>query len=370
MKKVLYLGGFELPDKNAAAQRVLANARLLRDMGFEVSFIGISKDMHNAPHYIEGFKSNPVPYPTSTKDWIYQIFTFISFRQILDYRPDYVVLYNFPSFASLKILRHCHRKGIKVIHDITEWESNSKWSPSDIMRRIDINLRMRYCVKKMDGVIAISRFLYEYYCRFTNTIQVPPTVDLSNPKFCRDRVLCKKDGSVKIVYAGSAGNVATKDKLDTIIESLNKYPSIHLDVVGLTEEQFCLLFGWHSEINDNIKFHGRVSHLEAVQAVCNADFQLLIRDNSLKNKAGFPTKLVESFSCCTPIIATVSSNICDYLEDNVNGFVISGKQSLDDVLNRVIEMTSEDISKMKRACRDFKGFDYRFYREEFSKIFI
>ena len=40
-KSILYLGGFELPDKNAAAQRVMANAKLLGEMGFDVSFIGI-----------------------------------------------------------------------------------------------------------------------------------------------------------------------------------------------------------------------------------------------------------------------------------------------------------------------------------------
>ena len=34
-KSILYLGGFELPDKNAAAQRVMANAKLLREMGFD-----------------------------------------------------------------------------------------------------------------------------------------------------------------------------------------------------------------------------------------------------------------------------------------------------------------------------------------------
>ena len=47
--RVLYLGGFELPDKNAAAQRVLSNAKLLREMGHDVTFAGISKDINNAP---------------------------------------------------------------------------------------------------------------------------------------------------------------------------------------------------------------------------------------------------------------------------------------------------------------------------------
>ena len=47
MKKVLYLGAFELPDKNAAAQRVISNGKLLREMGFEVTYVGISKDIIN-----------------------------------------------------------------------------------------------------------------------------------------------------------------------------------------------------------------------------------------------------------------------------------------------------------------------------------
>ena len=39
---ILYVGGFELPDKNAAAHRVLSNGKLLRDLGYEVSFVGIT----------------------------------------------------------------------------------------------------------------------------------------------------------------------------------------------------------------------------------------------------------------------------------------------------------------------------------------
>lgn len=40
---ILYIGGFELPDKNAAAQRVVANAKALRDLNYNVVFIGITK---------------------------------------------------------------------------------------------------------------------------------------------------------------------------------------------------------------------------------------------------------------------------------------------------------------------------------------
>lgn len=368
-KLVLYLGGFELPDKNAAAQRVLSNAKLLREIGFEVSFIGISKDIEHAPEKVDGFDSNPIPYPANTKQWMYQIFIFMETKMILEKKPDYVVLYNFPAVASLRILKTCHKHGIKVVHDLTEWESNNRWSLADIMRKIDINLRMHYCMKKMDGVIAISRYLYEYYKSYTNAIMVPPTVDLNNPKFSRNRELTADGRKTKLVYAGSVGTVATKDRLDFIIKEVNELPNIQLDIVGQTKEQFQAVFGSDLEIKDNVIFHGCMLHTEAVQYVCNADFQMLIRENSLKNKAGFPTKFVESFSCCTPLIATISSNICDYLKDGINGLLVSEERPLEVVLKRVSQMTINEKVKMKEACKSFEGFDYHCYKEEFSKIF-
>lgn len=368
-KRILYLGGFELPDKNAAAQRVVANAKLLREMEFEVSFIGISKDIKNAPSSVDGFANYPIPYPTNTKEWIHQICVFKDINYIVNSKPDYVILYNFPAVASLRILKACHKHGIKVIHDLTEWESCKGWTTADIVRRIDIILRMRYCTKRMDGVIAISKYLYDYYKDYTNTIQVPPTVDLQDPKFCRTRTLESSDSKLKLVYAGSPGVVASKDRLDLIIKEVNTLPQVQLDIVGLTEQQYRDVFGNSVEVSKNVIFHGRVSHLEAIRFVCDADFQMLIRQYTLKNNAGFPTKFVESFSCCTPLIATVTSNICDYLQDGVNGFIVNEKNPIGNVIKFASTMSAAEKIKMKMACRNYKEFDYRAYKDEFSKLF-
>lgn len=365
----IYIGGFELPDKNAAAQRVMANAKLLREMGFEVSFIGISKAIEQAPASVEGFVSSPIAYPTNTRQWIHQICTFIDPKVILNKKPDYVILYNFPAIASLKILRACHKygNGIKVIHDLTEWESSRGWSPANIMRKIDINLRMRYCTKKMDGIIAISRYLYDYYKRYTNTIQVPPTVDLSAEKWNRNRELSVGD-TIKLVYAGNAG-FGVKDRLDLIIKSVVKFPKMQLDVIGMTKLQYVTGYGNLPIECNNIFFHGRIPHTDAVKAVQNADFQFLIRDSNLKNNAGFPTKFVESLACCTPVIATLTSNIGDYLKDGVNGYIIDDKSSLDDVLYRISLLTKDDIIKLKVNCKNCDLFDFRKYRSVFGQIF-
>lgn len=367
MKKVLYIGGFEMPDKNAAAQRVMANALLLREMGFEVSFIGPTKDRANAVAEANGFKCEYVDYPQGVGQWLKYITEFVSTERIMAHKPDYVVLYNFPAVASLKILKACHKNGIKVIHDLTEWEGTRGWSPRELIRKIDIALRMRYCMKKMDGVIAISRYLYDQYKDYTRCILVPPTVDLNNPKWNRERKL-NASQNVNLVYAGTAG-FANKDRIDFIIEVVKSFPSIRLTVIGMTEEQYVQVYGPMPADCKNVEFRGRVPHTEAVKAVCDADFQMLIRENTLKNMAGFPTKFVESMSCCTPLIATLTSNIGDYLKDGDNGFVVDGEQTLFKVFSRILAMDKNDIIAMKQHCKDFTGFDFRSYKSEFGKLF-
>lgn len=367
MKRVLYIGGFELPDKNAAAHRVMANALLLNEMGYEVMFIGPSKGTDSVQSTFNNFRCEFIKYPRTLIEWILYVCKFISVRRILSYRPDYVILYNFPAIASLKILRVCHKNGIKVFQDLTEWESAVGWAPRQIIRKLDINLRMHYCVKKMDGVIAISRYLYDYYKPYTNCIFIPPTVDLNNSKWNRSRELTASK-PVKLVYAGTGG-FGVKDKLDVIVDSVKDFDKIHLTIIGMTKDKYESGYGPIPKGCMNVEFKGRISHLDAIKAVCEADFQMLIRDNTLKNKAGFPTKFVESISCCTPLIVTLTSNIGEYIKDGYLGFVVNEKQTLRDIFLRVISMSNSEIVSMKKQCYNCTVFDYHNYKEEFSKLF-
>lgn len=367
MKRVLYIGGFELPDKNAAAQRVMANALLLRKMKYEVSFIGISKDIKKAPHIVNGFISNPVSYPMGITNWVYQILSFVNTTIIIKNKPDYVVLYNFPSIASLRILRTCHKHGIKVFQDITEWEEPQNKNVRDYIRWLDVNLRMHYCLKKMDGIIAISKFLYNYYSSYTKCILVPPTIDIEDKKWNRNSKITTSS-VVRLIYAGTAG-FGVKDRLDIIVNAVSQFSNMHLDVYGMTESEYILGYGNLPKECTNIVFHGRVSHIDALFAVQNADFQLLIRDKNRKNNAGFPTKFVESMACGTPLIATLTSNIGDYLKNGENGFVVDENHSLANVLEYISKLPVSEIIRMKKICQSMTVFDYHEYESLFKQIF-
>lgn len=364
---ILYLGGFELPDKNAAAQRVMAIGKSLRVLGHHVSFLGLTKASDGCCEVSDGFVCESMPYPSNTRDWLYHITEFVNTDKIDSYHPDYVILYNFPAIAGLKILRHCHKHGIKVLHDTTEWEQAESFSFKDCIKRFDIFLRMRYCIKKMDGVIAISRFLYDYYSPKVNTVLIPPTVDLEDEKWGRKCEFSAYD-MIKLVYAGNAGS-KIKDRLDYVVDAVSRLNNFLLTVVGMTKEQYEADFGKLPGNCNNICFLGRLPHREAVKAVCDADFQVLIRENTLKNRAGFPTKFVESISCCTPLIATLSSNIADYIVDGKNGFIVDSHNSLDKVLERISMLSKEDRIEMKCYCRDNNPFDCHNYTSEINKLF-
>ncbi len=358
MKNILYIGGFEMPDKNAAAQRVLSIAKALREAGYETQFYGITTS-NDVDSDVDGFQYEACPHPKGTKAW----FKYALGNGIIDYikgkRPDYVILYNYPAFAQEKVIRYCKRHGIITVGDITEW-----YRPTSFPKRIDTFCRMRYSNKHLDGIITISKYLSNYYSNM-NVLQLPPLVDKQEEKWAI-KPIQKSNDKINLVYIGTG---SIKDRLDKIIGGISQSGNdkFHLDVIGITKEQFSQIYQQHSPESLDLDFHGRLPHQKALKYLMSADFQIFFRDNIRVNNAGFPTKFVESMSAGIPVITNRISNIDDYIRNGINSFMIDmpEESQICDVLKKVSRLTREEIDQIKgNTLRE--EFDYRKFVEHLS----
>ncbi|NOR45752.1 MAG: glycosyltransferase [Candidatus Delongbacteria bacterium] len=361
---ILYLGGFELPDKNAAAQRVIANAKLLRSLGHNVVFLGTDKSNHSSDlnstfKIIKGFNSYSIPYPRTFKHWVKYVTSIgdtLELIKLSALKFDLIITYNFPSLSTYNLIKYCKRKNIKIIADITEWYNHKPNSIMGIIKFLDSEFRMRYFNKKYDGLICISKYLFDYYYNMKNKIQLPPLVDLDDEKWKVEK-LPKKDKST-IIYAGSPGN---KDKINILIDTMLRIKNIEnkleFRVIGISKDDFFSQFDYNSEqinlINNFVVFLGRIPHLEVIKEVTNADFSAFLRENNKVNNAGFPTKFVESISCGTPVITNKTSNIDDFLISENNGFLvdISDIYVLKNNLEKIIGVSDLDRSTNIRTSK-------------------
>lgn len=312
---ILYIGGFELPDKNAAAQRVVGIAKGLREIGYEVVFLNSLKqldDYNLEEKYYFKFKCYEYRRE-AVKDYLFLAKTVL--RYIRNVKPNIVIAYNYPGLALERIRKHCKANGIRCFADATEWYQVKKGNLLyRIIKTIDTSYRMRVVHKKLDGVIAISRFLYEYYKEYTNTVMIPPTVDITDDKW--NTSVKKETGGTSFVYAGSPSE--QKERLDLIVSALEQTSAdrnIHMNILEINEQQFRQMYSWNKDLSGRIKFWGRVEHNKVIEIMKRSDWSIIIRDNNFVVRAGFPTKLVESISCATPVIINKFSNVEDYLDD-------------------------------------------------------
>lgn len=355
MKTIIYIGGFELPDKNAAAQRVVANAKAFKSLGYNVVFIDINQ---NTTIKILQTKSNCFGFDRFSMQYTNKRLISISdFREVYGQYKDSVyavVAYNYPAIALMQLSKFCRKHGVKVIADVTEWylaEGNLLFR---IIKTIDSEARMRWFHKKTDGIIAISDFLYNFYRDIVKTVKVPATVDICEEKW---KKITKKNEKIIFVYAGVPDTL--KERIDILVDAIEKlslYERIEFRVIGITEEQYNEIYNvkYSGKVTH---FLGRISHNSVIQNVKTADWTIVIRENNKMVKAGFPTKVTESISCGTPVIANRFSNISDYLNEQ----------------NSILCDMNEISTAVKVACSVKKSvdntiFDYHNYLSELESI--
>lgn len=356
---ILYVGGFQLPDKNAAALRVVGNAKALRKLGYNVVFLNALTD--ESGYEVREMKQ--VKYDEFIcfeyqrelqKEYLFSCRKIIN--AISKCNAKIVIAYNHPSIALNKLRKYCQKNDIKCYADATEWYVPQTGSVFfRIAKSFDSEFRMRYVHPRMDGVIAISQYLFCYYKDKVKTVKIPPLVDISDKKWNMPEK--KFHNEIRLLYAGSPSR--QKEKLDIIVntvEEIGRDSNIHLDVVGITKSQYNEVYG-EMYCGVRTKFWGRVSNMKVIKMTMDSDWIVVLRDRNKVVQAGFPTKIVEAISCGTPVIANHFSNIDEYLNDT-NSVLMN---NLDEFKN-----VCKGLKRLENVERDI--FDYRFYISKFEEL--
>ncbi len=368
----VYVGGFEMPDKNAAAHRVTNIGNILRRNGKIVIYIGADRnrsvrtEILTSRQEFNGFECYAVGYPQSHSEWISYLSSAKKYIKVIESLNCVkgVIFYNFPSLAMRNLYLYCRKHGIKCYADVTEWYSGKGqgllWG---VIKSADSWYRMHVMHKKMDGMIVISQYLENYYRKCRNVVRIPVLADLDDPKW--ENHYDKSTDELKLVYAGWPKK---KDRIDYLIEALMdvKRP-YHLDVVGITREQYLTMYPQHKEWlegNEKVTFQGRISHTEALEYVKKANYSCFFRPDDRVSKAGFPTKFVEAVCCGTPVIMNDTSDLKMFVCKGKNGICIQNNsiELIRDIIESIEYVLETDASMFD--CNEYEDIVFNFLNED------
>ena len=370
-RTIIYVGEFVLPDKGAAANRVVSNSKIFKELGYETIFLGAadSDDFFQGIRKVDGFENMyEEAHPSSSVQWAKHIFSTENIVKLVDaHEADFVVLYNLPVVTVLAVKLALKNKNTRIIYDCTEWTSFTSGSlPKKVFKFIDEWMVRNLLDKIVDNIIVISRMMEKKYSGCKNLIKLPPLVDTQEELWHQRQE--RSDGIFEFCFAGVPdGN---KESLDKILCSFSEISDkkIRLRLIGVTKDECNKIYPELSEIieDDRIVFMGKLSHKETLKFVSECDCYIFIRNPDRRNNAGFPTKFSEAYTLAMPIITSEISDISDYLKENQG--VILDDISVDSVKKAMIDQITYNQKSNNSVIRT--TFDYRTFTDKVKEFLL
>lgn len=373
---VLYVSRAGFPD-TASGMRIYEIGKILKALDYKVHYISAlyscfvptsaidinNKFPDNDNHYrfddfIYSFRGNKDAGKIKT------YFEIISANKLFNRVKQYceqedithIILYNDPFQLTVKLSKYCKDKGIRVIADVSEWyRIFCKHNISNLLIAGLVNARIHFFDQRLDGIIAISDYLYSYYKKkLENVIMIPPLCNIENVEAFHDNI----QRPMKIVYAGSPG---TKDIIVPFIKAVNminiKDIKFELNIIGVRQTDYKL----SANSVKGVFFHGRLSHEETLNYVKASDFGILLRHNKRYARAGFSTKLVECMSVGTPMICNRIGGSDKVISSWKNGILINSMapKHICRILEKIYQLNDDEIKEIKLRA-------YQYARDNFT----
>lgn len=394
-KKVLILGLEHFPLGDAGARRVSGIVDMLTEIGASVdvvlypSFGGSDYEITWEADKVRCFgvksliQSRQQPKASRVLARLWSVFYSsgrkeVSFAKSLGEKYDLVIVYGGSLPLNIRALWG-FRRAVRL-YDIVEWDEASNFpyfliNPLFYIKKISLRVFPRY----FDGLIVISKFCQDYFkSRGHMTFLLPPVMRgecvLGAVSGVAEHEVTGYDmldrGMLNIGYVGSPGR---KEKLVEFLAAFSRYihakpdSIIRVVIVGLDASALVKEF---SELidNDYLIVVGRVPHDCAIRVVGSLDYSLVLRGNSLTNRAGFPSKVVESLSLGTPLIYSDFGDLRDYLTHLQSGLLTPLDDASLDCLFDDIENKGKQFSLMLRRSA-LETYNKNFMPESYSDKF-
>lgn len=394
-KSILYVGNFSFPCENAPGKRVYANAKVMQKLGYDVILIGLSeKSASFSQKHYDGFIFYNLPRPRKILDLFYYKVFFDLFKSFLSRKEEIglcLVIYygsiGFSFFNSI-LLGLCRKRSVKVVSDCVDWLIVKTKNPLfNLIKFLDDFYQKGFVNKKVDGIIAISSYLANFYKRSVSPlIIIPPLSPAPSISNSTLKISALRNSNKKIIYAGipfrrgervlSKQNM--KDRIDKTIEMLYKAHKegckFTFCIYGFSKEEFIFALPEQKKyvdaLGESVEFHAFQKNEEVISRVTEADFTILIRDVNRMTTAGFPTKVSESISNGTPVITTQTSDLPKYIVEGETGFFIEseGEKAIEKLVN-ILNLDREEVLRMKENCRNHNPFYYENFVDTFKRFF-
>ncbi|MEO6837236.1 MAG: glycosyltransferase [Ginsengibacter sp.] len=265
-------------------------------------------------------------------------------------KTDVIIYYSSSTSRALILFFITRIKRILFLKEESEfpfiYENSKSFFSKILFRKIHYNL--------FDGYLFMTRKIIEYFTLEKKIkkpfLHVPMTVEYE-----RFQNIKKSPGSCSyIAYCGTLNN--DKDGVNILIEAFTQiahsYPQLHLyligDAISSDEERLYKKMVNESQLNERVKFTGRIGKEEIPELLCNAKILLLPRPESKQAEGGFPTKLGEYLSTGNPVITTSVGEIPYYLKDGENVFLAT-PGSVDSLSQKINEVFSDFSTSMAIA---------------------
>ena len=383
MKSAVIITSDNYPCGDAGAVRQHAFAKILQSLDYKVLVLGYGKSENGMTGTYEGVDFVTFR-PNSGNILIRVLYRLVSNIRMVRYlrrkvkKTDLLLVVGVRPKTYGKLKRFAKKHNCTLVHDSVEWYSPEEYKNGSRNRSYRANEKLNTQIMDKDWrVISISHFLHEHFekkCKKSTC--VPVIMDVLEAQYRQEP---QKRDKTRFVYAGAPGR---KDNLALLLEGFSmltpeQLEQMEIRIVGVTKQALREMCGASDEVLEKLSgclnALGRVPRAQAVEEVMDADFSILLRNSTLRYaKAGFPTKIVESLMCGTPVFCNLSSDLGLYLKDGENAVLIHGHDP-EDVKNaaqKALLLSPEERQSMRQQAREtaLKHFDYRNYIEQIGDL--